>query len=37
MTENTEFKYSLDMDLESLKILFGSFDESVAKIERVVC
>jgi len=34
LTENTEFKYSLDMDLESLKILFGSFDESVAKIEK---
>ena len=34
MTENTEFKYSLDMDLESLKILFGSFDESVEKKEK---
>ncbi|MCR5209221.1 MAG: PhoH family protein [Lachnospiraceae bacterium] len=34
MTENSEFKYSLEIDQESLKLLFGSFDESVARIEK---
>ncbi len=33
MTENAESKYSLDIDAESLKLLFGMYDSSVTKIE----
>ena len=33
MTENSESKYSLEIDAESLKLLFGMYDSSITKIE----
>ncbi len=33
MTENAESKYSLELDAESMKLLFGMYDSSITKIE----